>query len=183
MRVIFFAVIFLLPLAASHAQSDSVQVVSNSYKSSLNIKHPSLNYDYHTSGQIHDYSNNWDLDGDHKTDSLFFIGNNAAHVYYHLRIVLSSDNKVNDFPFLEFDFPCLGTIDELKNASFYPPPRFPQFVVHDFDSDGIHEIYLNLETKHSPIPTKWKKEGLTSRYILVRFEKRRLRLSNFIDNH
>ena len=165
--------------AAVKAQQDSTAPqVFNSYKNIYANSNPTLLYSYTGSTQTHDYSGNWDFDKDGKKDRLYFIGNGGAHLYYHLRIVLSSDNTARDFPFLAFDLPILGNISELKksNTGF---PVLPQFVVHDFDADGVDEIYLHLDTMHCPIPRKWKRKGLTSPYILVKYKNQQLLLKNF----
>src|SRR3954471_2996099 len=76
----------------TYAQSDTVP--GNSCQPYFNSKKVSINYSYSVSTQTHDYSNNWDFDGDGKTDNLYFIGTGGAHLYFYLRIVLSSDKKV-----------------------------------------------------------------------------------------
>lgn len=134
---------------------------------------------YNIESQTYDYSGNWDFDGDGETDSIAFIGNKGVHVFYHLKIVLSANKNKQEYSFLELDFPCLGNIKDLKKAGFYPPPVFTKFVVFDFDSDGHDEIFINIDIHQSPIPEKWRKNGVTSRYILIDCEKGRVLIKNF----
>jgi hypothetical protein len=161
------------------------QIPGNSCQSYFNNKKISIHYSYTVSTQTHDYSNNWDFDGDGETDGLYFIGTGGAHLYFYLRIVLSSDKKVQDFPFLQLDFPCLGDITELKKAGFYPPPFFPQFVIDQFSTgelgdDANDKIYLHLDRSFT-IPPKWKKRGVSSAYLLLRYMKGEIVIKNFIE--
>jgi len=150
---------------------------SNSFKKDYERLYPHLIYSYNDSTQIHDYSGNWDFDGDGKKDSLYFIGNGAVHLYYHLRIILSSDNKIRDFSWLVLDLPYLGTFGELQKSGNKPSL---QFLVHDFDSNGIDDIFLNFDIKYSPIPKEWNKRGVSSRYILMRYKNKHIVIENFM---
>lgn len=170
----FFLLFSLLPLE-HNAQLDSTNLGEYNFSKSA----PTLKYKYNAKNQTHDYSGNWDFDNDGKFDSLFFVGNNAAHIYYHLKIVLSTNNEISNFPFLELEFPRFENINELKQANFYPLPQFPKFVVYDFDSDGIDEIFLNLDNK-TIIPKKMQKSGLTSKYILLDFLDKKMIVKNFL---
>ncbi len=161
------------------------ELVSNSCQPYFDHHKRSIHYSYSVSSQIHDYSNNWDFDGDGTTDGLYFIGTGGAHLYFYLRMVLSSDKEVRDFPFLELDMPCLGDISELKNSKFYPPPIFPQFVVDSFHSNGLgsdanDKIYLHLDS-YATIPTEWKKKGVSSRHLLLHYDKGQMTIKNFIE--
>jgi hypothetical protein len=135
------------------------------YDSTLQLKIP-----------IYNYSNKWDLDGDNKNDSILFIGNGGAHTYFHLRIVLTKDNLIRDFPTFHLDMPYVGKIETLKEWGKHPGV---QFVIHDFDSDGIDEIYLNIDNPFGSIPKKMKRQGLTSPYILIDFSENKLKVRNF----
>jgi len=165
----------------SRAKTEEVPSGSNSFYAYNKAHQPNLQYHYDSARQIHDYSGNWDLDADGTADSILFIGNGGAHLYFHLRIILSTHNSINDFPFLEFDMPYAGSIQDLEKASFYPPPALPQFIVHDFDKDGTDEIYLHLNTMESPIPAAWQQKGLTSGYILLDCEAGKITLKNFVN--
>jgi hypothetical protein len=184
MRLLFTIVILSFFSVVSRAQSDSLAPYKRPKFSNRcgSIDSTIHYYSYNDSSKTHDYSHNWDFDGDGATDSLTFIGTGGAHLYYFLRIVLSSDKKTRDFPFLEIDFPCLCNISRLKESNFYPPPHYPQIVVHDFDSDFTYEIYLHLDiSTFSILSKKWKKRGLTSRYILLDYKNGKITITNFMD--
>lgn len=66
-----------------------------------------LQHHYDSLKQVHDYSNNWDFDGDSIADQLFFIGTGGAHLYFYPRIILSSDHIIIEFRRIETDFPVL----------------------------------------------------------------------------
>ena len=130
--------------------------------------------------QVLDYSGNWDIDGDGRKDSVLFIGNGGAHLYYHLRLRLSSEKKARDYDWLELDNPVLGTISELKKGyQEGNDPHFPQFVVHDFYRHGANEIYLCFDNKYSSIPASLRKSGLTSRHLLIKYENKHIVIKNF----
>lgn len=181
MKAVLTIIILKLLSFAANAQPDSINLENfpaNSFAKNYHWSAPTLIYSYNDSGQTHNYSGNWDFDGDEKKDSLFFIGNGGAHLYYHLRIVLSSDKIKRDFSFLLFDLPYLGNIRDIKKTA-REGSLLPQFVVHDFNSDGKEDIYLNFDNRFSSIPTGWKKRGLTSRYVLLTYKKDALILKNF----
>jgi len=153
-------------ITAALKDSLRVEEVTNSFKAGYEQSNPTLHYECRDSGQVHDYSGNWDFDNDGKTDSLLFIGNGGAHLYFHLRIVLSTDHKVNDLPFF-LDFPQLGNIKDLENDTA-AAAHFPQFVVHDFDGDGTDDIFLDYDPFFSTVPGKWK---ITSRRIVLTYKQ------------
>ncbi|HYE56747.1 MAG TPA: hypothetical protein VD996_17995 [Chitinophagaceae bacterium] len=171
------------------SQADSAiinRTTTNSCKPWFDSKQISVhNYSYIDSIQTHNYSGNWDFDGDLKADSLYFIGTGGAHLYFYLRIILSSDKKVRNFPFISLDFPCLGTVSDLKNAGFYPPPDHPRFVVDVFRSDGdpcnsCHKIYIHLDRYSFANHTAWKKRKINSSYLLLMYEKGKIVIKDFV---
>jgi hypothetical protein len=158
---------------------------ANSCQSYFDSNSISIHYSYADSTQTHNYSNNWDFDGDGKTDNLYFIGTGGAHLYFYLRIVLSSDKKIRNFPFIQLDMPCLGIIGDLVKSNFYPPPSFPQFVVDKFISnssgdDANDKMYIYLDNS-SAMPAEWKKSGVSSHYLLLRYRKGEITIKNFIE--
>lgn len=161
------------------SQSDSIS--GNSFASDLAKSNSSLHYSYDEEKQTHNYSGNWDFDGDGETDELYFIGTGGAHLYFYISIVLSSNSKVQDFTFLELDFPALGNIEELQNASFYPPHFLPQFVVYDFDTDGLDEVFLNVDSSLFEVSEQWKENQINSKYILLDYNGTTLKPQNFMD--
>lgn len=158
--------------------------LTNSYKSWFDSKKISIKYSYIDSTQTHNYSGNWDFDGDYKSDSLYFIGKGGAHLYYYLRIKLSSDTKVRNFLFIELDMPLLGSVNDLKNSNFYPPPVLPQFVVDKFpsasDPSGFNDkIYVHID-KYSLPSAERKKRKINSTYLLLEYEKGNFVIKDFI---
>ncbi|MDP2162166.1 MAG: VCBS repeat-containing protein [Flavobacterium sp.] len=173
----YLLILFVLLTNISLAQSDSIiEVPSNSFEKVYKTKYPNLHYSYNDLSQTHDYSNNWDFDGDGKNDSLFFIGNGGVHLYFHLQLRLSSDRQTYDFPFLAIDFLNLFTELELDNEGM--PNIIQQFVVADFDDDKLPEIYINLD-RQSKIPHKWEKKRLTSHLVIIDYSNGRLDLKNY----
>lgn len=166
--------LILLSISKILAQEDSV--ITNSYENYIHTNHPEILYHYNNTSQTHSYSGNWDFDGDKIPDSLFFIGNGGAHLFYQLKIALSSGQQLKDFPELLIDMPYLGKGEDIMNEEV---SLLPQFVVHDFDSDGIVEIYINFEPSFSFIQKKWKREGVTSRRILIKIENSNVVIENF----
>ncbi len=133
-----------------------------------------------TINSSYDYSDLYDLDGDGKKDSLLFIGNGGAHVYYYLKIVTSSDQKTWAFPTAQIDFPYPETKQKLtKKAS----ACFPQLMIDDLDGDKKDEIYLNfyedLYDDSYQIPTEWKKQGVKSKRVILNFEKGKLLVKDY----
>ena len=139
-----------------------------------------IHYSYDSTSQIHNYSGNWDFDKDGKKDAVFFIGTGGAHLYFYLRVVLSLDNKKRDFSFLEIDHPCAGDARELIHDDFGLLPMFPQFVVHDFDSDSFDEIYLHIDQPtFSVMPMRYKRKVSYSRHILLKYKNGNFVLRKF----
>jgi len=150
--------------------------ISNSYEDYYKKHYPELKYHYDDSSQTHLYADNWDFDGDGKKDSLSFVGNGGAHLYYHLKLKLSSTNITTNFSWLLLDFPVLGNVEEINMKEI---PIHPQFVVSDFDHDGLKDIYLNFDSSFGSIPDKWKKGGVNSRHILIKYKKGELIITNY----
>jgi len=175
MKIIFITFIFGLFSVSLFSQSDHIP---NSFKKRYDSLFPALKYSYDPATQTHDYSGNWDFDGDKKLDSLFFIGNGGAHLYFHLRLKLSSEDIIRDFRYLVSDFPILDSISRLKRM-YGENSNFPIFVVHDFNSDGKMEVYLNTDINFVPIPSKWKKRGVTSRSLLISYQMKDIVIKNF----
>ena len=76
--------------------------------------------------------------------------------------------------------PVAGNINELSKPGG-DTAYLPQFVVGDFDGDGISEIYICLDHTGWDIPDKWKKRGVNSRHLLLKYEKGNIIVRNF--NH
>lgn len=141
-------------------------ILSNSFEG---IFRNNINYNYDEKLQIHNYSGNWDIDGDGVLDSIMFIGSGGAHLYYSLFINLSKKNKDYYFSFLSIDYPFLETIDQLINSDSMDV--FPKFVVHDFNHDGIADIFLNIDFR-TEAQKKLQSLGVTSNRIILFYDDR-----------
>jgi hypothetical protein len=181
MKTLFITVTLLSFSFAAYTQPPSKRKKMEptlSYKDYNKQNNPSVRYVYDAAAQTHNYSGNWDFDGDGRKDKLFFIGNGGAHIYFQLKIVLSSDKVNRDFPFLLIDMPYLGNVNDLKTESGILP-LLPQFVVYDFDEDGRDEVYINIDNAFTSVPEKWVKRGVTSRYLLLDYKNRQMVIKDY----
>lgn len=153
-----------------NAQTDAIRLPEAAYAQEI--------YDPETgtANLSYNYSGKWDLDGDQQADSLFFIGNGGVHAYFYPRIVLSSDGVARSFPFIRLDMPYLQGQEVLdkfgKNAGV-------QFVVYDADKDGGTDLYLNFDNPFGSLPRQWKRWGITTKHVLLSFDKGKLRVRNY----
>ena len=122
------------------------------------------------------YSNKWDLDGDDKKDSLFFIGNGGVHAYFYLRIILSSDHVARDFTSIQLDMPYFH---DKKLLEQYGKNPAIQFVVNDFDKNGIPDLFLNFNNPFGSIPKKLRRKSVTSKYIIMSFNGSKLNVRDY----
>lgn len=168
MKLTLFLTFILSPsFAVLYAQAESIKQPGEEYIKYIH------NPQTHTTNLSYDYSNMWDIDGDSKKDSLLFIGNGGAHSYFFLRIILSIDHKVRDFPFIQLDMPYITDrtlFKELgKNISI-------QFVPSDFNNDGTIDLYLNFDNSFSKLPKRWKKKGIRTRNVIMSFKEAKLEI-------
>jgi hypothetical protein len=181
----FSLVIFFMcatGVAKGYAQQDTL-APGNACAYILAGKLQRLHYRYIAATQTHDYSGNWDFDGDGRKDSLWLIGNGGAHLYFHLRIAPSSDGKIQNFNFIQIDMPCVGSVEQIDTAGKRPPPVLPQFVVAPFSgratvNESNDKIYVLLDD-HTSISALWRKRGVTSKCLLIYFSKGRMVIRNF----
>lgn len=150
----------------------------NSFREHYSKTNPTLKYKYDATKQVHDYSGNWDFDGDNLTDSIFFTGNYGTHLYFSLSIILSADHRKFNFPFLVTDMPLPGSFDSL-NKSTYTYTLLNKFIVYDFDHDGKPDIYLYTDTSFASIPANWKKRGVTTSPIILYYRHKNFLLQSF----
>lgn len=106
--------LIILLTSITNIFSQDADTLSNSLNESIKESYPTLSYTYFDSSQTHDYSNNWDLDGDGINDEVYFVGTGGAHVYYFLKVVLSTDQESREFSFVESDFPLLTGTDTIN---------------------------------------------------------------------
>lgn len=151
-----------------------------SFANSLKNFYPNLKYSYTHSIKTHNYSGNWDFDGDGLKDSLYFVGNDAVHTRFQLEIILTSENKLRKYEFIKSDFPFLTSVDELP-LNEIEPTLMPYFIVHDFNNDGKEDIYLNVEKLYSnKIPRELQQMGITSEYICIYYIGNNIVIQDYI---
>jgi hypothetical protein len=152
------------------AQSDSI--ASNSFEKWYQQNNPSLHYSFNAEKQVHNYSGNWDLDNDGHKDQVFFIGTGGAHLYFYLRVILSTDNKTQNFTFLETDFPLLDADSIILKPNFNPVFSEANFAVYDNLFSKTTAIFLRLnDAVFSTEKDTLKKKGITTNTIVLCFKK------------
>lgn len=170
MKLLLLIITTLLIQECALAQTDSVAIINNAYAQyRYNGQTKSINLSYN-------YSNKWDFDGDKINDSLYFIGNGAAHAYFFPRIILSTDGIVRNFYTVQIDMPYFVTKETVlqwkRNSAV-------QFAVDDFDDNGNQDIYLNFNNAFGKIPEAWKAQGVRTKYVLLQFGKRKLTVTDY----
>jgi uncharacterized protein YxeA len=114
MKIPIAIILTTFSLTVFSQQADSLDSPSNSFETEYRKSNPTLTYSYCDSSQTHNYSNNWDFDKDGLKDELYFVGTGGAHLYYYLKVILSSNKKAREFNFVQSDFPVLIGTDTLK---------------------------------------------------------------------
>jgi len=115
MRLLAIFILNIISFAAFSQDIDTLEIPSNSFENVYRISNPTLKYSYDEISQIHNYSHNWDFDNDGIKDELYFVGTGGAHIYYFLRVILSSDKKVRNINFIQTDYPLLTKTDTLNS--------------------------------------------------------------------
>jgi hypothetical protein len=166
MRLFVTFILNAITFAVYSQQAENIDIPSNSFENEYRISTPALIYSYDEISQIHNYSNNWDFDNDGIKDELYFVGTGGAHIYYFLRVVLSSDKKVRDINFIQSDFPFLNENDilnsEKTNSGFavlnIEKELTPSIIVRldDYTYDAFKKELLKrkIETRNSLISFK-----------------------------
>jgi len=154
--------------------------ISNSFEEIYKKTNPTLNYYYDEEKQIHNYSNNWDFDNDGINDEVSFIGTGGAHLYYFLRIILSSDKIVRDFPYLESDYPILPPNEELIKTEFSPKSNSINFAVLDISKNNSNDIFIRLDNS-SFLTNKENliEKGIKTNLVVITFRNSKLILRDF----
>jgi hypothetical protein len=125
-----------------------------------------LKYSFDEIFQIHNYSNNWDFDKDGIKDELYFVGTGGAHLYYFLKVVLSSDKKSREFNFIQSDFPFLTATDTLNIEK-----TVLGFVVSDLGKDLTPNIIVRLDDNtYYANKKELTKQKIKTRTISISFE-------------
>jgi hypothetical protein len=135
-----------------------------------------INYSYVENSQTHDYSGNWDFDGDGILDRIIFVGNGAAHIYFKLLVYLTSIDDFIYFSFIQLDSPLYEPFELLRNSS---SEKFPSFSVSDFNDDGINDIFLSVVDEGN-LSDKLKHVGVNSTKIILFFNIKK-KSFDFID--
>lgn len=160
-----------------NAQNDTL---TNSFEALIKRQNPTLNYSYDNLNQTHNYSNNWDFDNDGIKDELYFVGTGGAHLYYFLRVILSSDRVVRDYKYLETDFPLIASDKELALTDFNLVKSNTNFAVYDFRNIGTKQIYIRLDSSSFAVnQKKLKKNGIDTQHICLTFDKKKLKLTDY----
>ncbi len=147
--------------------SQNIDLPSNSFSDHYRETNPTLVYSYDESRQIHDYSGNWDFDQDGIKDELYFVGTGGAHLYFFLKVILSSDRKVHEFSFLESDAPWFSetSISELTKQPY-------GFTVTKLHPQASESIVIRLDENSYRIhKSQLKKNNIQTKTIAVSFEK------------
>ena len=135
--------------------------------------------------QVHNYSRNFDFDGDIDSDSMYFVGTGGAHLYYYLKIRLSSTKKTYEFHDIQIDDPTVYDVSYLKKTNFLSPN--PPACVVDYYGDlaqthfggnlSEHALFFRLEKY--VYSKSWLSKGINSDYILLYFDQGEWTIKNF----
>jgi hypothetical protein len=144
---------------------------SNSFQAYYQSQIPSLQYAYSEDLQTHHYTRNWDLDQDGLPDSIWFVGTGGAHLYFFLRVMLSTDKKIRDYPYLQTDFPRLA-LD--KTGTTIPPSHVSNTtsfaIVNLGPEDGLG-IYIRLDQSSFQLTQKkLAKRGIQGHGLIIQWK-------------
>ncbi len=167
---------------ASNESIDSSTVKAHSIEDSQFVDLPNSQYAHYVYDSTlavdllhYEYTDLWDLDEDGIKDTICFISNGGAHAYYHLEVGLSTVAQRIEFPIIYTDFPYPEEIQHSNEIGEY----LPAFVVHDFDADGLNEIYLNINHHFAPEDEELERMGLKGKQLLVDYTGKGLVLKDF----
>ncbi|MFK7783980.1 MAG: hypothetical protein AB8B56_02630 [Crocinitomicaceae bacterium] len=135
------------------------------YLDTINIK-----YSHIQKTNTHDYSENWDFDGDGKKDSIRFESDGGAHLQFFLVISLSSESHPQYFDWIFTDDPLLQPLDSLPETS--AEYTSTNFVVSDFNGDERNDIYINVGNYGESLPDNFEKLGLNDSKIVLFYDKK-----------
>lgn len=174
-----FTLLFILITDSAMSQAD---LATNSFEESYKQSNPTLKYQYDSASQTHDYSNNWDLDSDGKPDQVYFVGMGGVHLYYYLRIVLSTDHVTRNYRFIQSDLPILPDAEALKNNEFSPLKNQAFFAVFDKDQDNQNELFVRLDNATFTENRKaLKQKGINTPFVVITCKKGKIVFSNYTD--
>jgi hypothetical protein len=150
---------------SSSTNKSDIDSPLNSYENDYRKTNPGLTYSYDNISQIHNYSNNWDFDKDGIKDELYFVGTGGAHLYYFLKVVLSTDKKPRRFDFIQSDLPFLTATDTLN---FDKTPV--GFVVTNFGENLVPTIIVRLDEQTFHDNQELNDRKIKTKNILLSFE-------------
>ena len=175
LRVFATFILNIFSFAVYSQHSVEFDIPSNSFENEYRISNPSLKYSFDEISQIHNYSNNWDFDNDGIKDELYFVGTGGAHIYYFLRVVLSSDKKVRDLNFIQSDVPFLNETDTLKFKKISVG-----FAVKKLGKDLTPTIIVRLdESTYDAFKKELMKQKIKTRNSLICFKNGKMKFSSF----
>lgn len=165
MKFLLTTILTVFTLTVFSQQVDSLDYPTNSFENNYRKSNPTLKYSYDDISQIHNYSNNWDFDKDGIKDELYFVGTGGAHLYYFLKVILSSDKKSRELNFIQSDFPFLIATDtsNLEKAVL-------GFVVADIGKDLTPTIIVRLDEQTFYDNKELNKRNIKTKNVLVSFE-------------
>ena len=159
-------IILLIALPTSSIFSQVTEEISNSFEIEYRKSNPTLAYSFDNISKTHNYSNNWDFDNDGIKDQLFFVGTGGAHLYYFLKVILSSEKLSREFDFIESDFPFLTSTDTLNIDK-----TSVGFVVATFGNNQTSSIIVRLDNSSYYSHEKmFLKMGIKTKRLVVSFE-------------
>ena len=151
---------------------------TNSYDILYSKNNPSFTYKYDNLPQTHNQSDNWDFDKDGKTDQLFFVGTGGAHLYFYLRVILSSDNKTRDLDFIQSDDPVLPTDTEIKKPDYVPEKNNTNFSVFT-SKDKNTCVFVKIDdSSFATEKSLLKSKGVKTKYIIIYFKNGQMHLKD-----
>ncbi len=174
-KAIFIGTFLLFLVACSTPETDKTkpeQVIDPELPTnSLSgyFKNSKINYSFNEKTETHDYSGNWDIDGDGKKDSIRFVGNGGAHLQFSLVVKASSKSIADSFEWIYTDNPLLEPYHELiKRAN---ESSIPNFVIHDFNNDKIDDIFVNVGIYGQGLPPEFEKRELKDGCLVLTFDQ------------
>jgi hypothetical protein len=167
MKLIITIILATLSLTVfSQQTTGSLDIPSNSFDNDYRKSNPTLTYSYDKISQTHNYSNNWDFDKDGIKDELYFVGTGGAHLYYFLKVILSTDKKSREFNFIQTDFPFLTATDTVNIEK-----TVNGFVVADIGENKTPIIVVRLDGQSYNANKKiLTDKKIKSRWIAISFE-------------
>ncbi len=175
MRLFATFILNAISFAAYSQHAEKIDIPSNSFENEYRISNPTLNYSYDEISKIHNYSNNWDFDNDGIKDELYFVGTSGAHIYYFLRVVLSSDKKVRDVNIIQSDFPFLNETDILNSEK-----TNAGFAVLNIEKELTPSIIVRLdESTFDAFKKELLKEKIKTKICSISFNKGKTKFGSF----